>query len=64
MIKLKKWQYVLAGTVAALALWTFVGVGTSLFTTDGVFEYFAYISSYILVLCFWGLAVLDFNISE
>lgn len=64
MIKLKKWQYVLAGTVAALALWTFVGVGTSLFTTDGVFEYFTYISSYILVLCFWGLAVLEFNISE
>ena len=64
MIKLKKWQYVLFGTITALAMWTLVGVGTNLFTTDGVFEVFAYISSYILVLCFWGLAVFEFDISE
>ena len=64
MIKLKKWQYVLFGTIIALAMWTFVGVETNLFTTDGVFEGFTYISSYILILCFWGITVLEFDISE
>lgn len=64
MIKLKKWQYVLFGTITALAMWTFVGVETNLFTTDGVFEGFTYISSYILILCFWGITVLEFDISD
>lgn len=64
MIKLKDWRYVLIGTVMALGLWTFVSIGTHLFRTDGVFEFFTYFSSYILVICFWGLLILDFDITE
>ena len=50
MISLKKWPWVLIGTVVSLALWTWVGIGTNLFITDDLFQTFAYVSSYILVM--------------
>lgn len=64
MISIKKWPWVLAGTVLSLALWTFVSIGTHIFNTDGVFEYFTYFSSYILVIGFWGLVILKLDISQ
>lgn len=64
MISLKKWPWVLVGTIVSLALWTWVGIGTSLFVTDDVFETFAYISSYVLIIGFWGLFILKVDISE
>ena len=64
MISLKKWPWVLIGTVVSLALWTWVGIGTNLFITDDLFQTFAYVSSYILIIGFWGLFVLKLEISE
>lgn len=65
MISVKKWYWVLLGTVTALALWTFISVSTGIFkNNDGTFEYVPYIISYILVLGFWGFVALKIDISE
>lgn len=64
MISLKKWPWILGGTILSLALWTWVGIGTELFVAEDVFQTFAYISSYVLIIGFWGLFVLKLDISE
>lgn len=64
MIKFKKWPWILVGTVAALALWTFISVNTALFSNDGTFDYSQYYTSYVLVIGIWGLITVDFTISD
>lgn len=64
MISLKKWPWILFGSIASLALWTFISVNTGIFLVDDRFDYFVYLTSYVLVIGFWGLVVLDFKISE
>lgn len=65
MISVKKWPWVLFGTVLSLALWTFISVNTGMFENDeGVYQYAVYITSYVLVIGFWGLVVLRTDISE
>ncbi len=65
MIKLRKWPWILLGSIFSLALWTFISVNTELFrSSDDTFDYFLYITSYVLVIGFWGLVVADFDISE
>ena len=64
MISLKKWPWILFGSIASLALWTFISVNTGIFLVDDRFDYFVYLTSYVLVIGFWGLVVVDFKISE
>lgn len=64
MISLKKWPWILFGSIASLALWTFISVNTGIFLVDDSFDYFVYLTSYVLVIGFWGLVVVDFKISE
>lgn len=64
MISLKKWSWIVFGSIASLALWTFISVNTGIFQADDSFDYFIYLTSYILVIGFWGLVVIDFKISE
>lgn len=64
MISLKKWPWILFGSIASLALWTFISVNTGIFLVDDRFDYFVYLTSYVLVIGFWGLVVTDFKISE
>lgn len=64
MISIKKWPWILTGSVLSLALWTFISINTGMFEVDGVFEYSAYFVSYALVIGFWGLVVLKVDISD
>lgn len=64
MISVRKWPWVLLGTILSLALWTFVSIGTYIFNTEGVFEYFTYFTSYFLIIGFWGLCILKLEISD
>ncbi len=64
MISLRKWPWILFGSIASLALWTFISVNTGIFSVDDSFDYFLYFTSYILVIGFWGLIVVDFKISD
>ncbi len=64
MINFKKWPWILAGSVAALVLWTFISVNTQMFATDDGFDYFMYYTCYILVLGIWGLITIDFKLSD
>lgn len=64
MISLKKWPWILFGTVISIALWTFLSVNTGLFGVDEEFNYFLYITSYVLIVGIWALFVLKLNLSE
>lgn len=64
MISLKKWPWVLFGSVISMVLWTFISVNTGIFNIDEDFDYFMYITSYILVIGVWLLTVCDFKLSE
>ena len=63
MVSFKKWPWVAFGTVLSLALWTFVAVNTGMFETEDVFETGTYITSYILIIGFWGIVVLKTEVS-
>lgn len=64
MISIKKWPWVLLGTILSMALWTFISINTDVFESEDTFQYFTYLTSYILVIGFWGLVVLKLDISE
>ena len=64
MISMKKWPWVLLGSVLSLALWTFVSVNTGIFNNEDTFASFTYFSSYFLIIGFWALVVLKTEISE
>ncbi len=65
MISLKKWYWIVLGSVLSMALWTFISVNTGLFyAKEDSFDYFIYLTSYILVIGFWALVVADVKISD
>ncbi|MCC8160662.1 MAG: LTA synthase family protein [Oscillospiraceae bacterium] len=64
MVSLKKWPWIVFGSVLSMVLWTFISVNTSIFTDSDGFNYFLYITSYILVIGIWGLTIVDLKISD
>ena len=64
MISLRKWPWILTGSVLSLVLWTFISVNTGIFyDADDSFDLLLYLTSYALVIGFWGLVIADFKIS-
>ncbi len=64
MVSLKKWPWIVLGSILSLALWTFISVNTGLFyAKEDSFDYFIYLTSYVLVIGFWALVVADVKIS-
>lgn len=62
MIRLAKAPRVIFASVLALAMWTFISANTSIFVTDGEFDYFQYILSYVISVGAWAVIALEFNI--
>lgn len=64
MYTFKKWTWVLFASILSIVLWTMVSVNTGLFLSNNQFEYFWYLSSYVMIIGIWVLIALKVNVSE
>lgn len=64
MVSIKKWYWIVLGSVFAIALWTFISVNTHIFISDDGFDYFLYYTSYILAVGVWVLTAVEFKLSD
>lgn len=64
MISFNKWPRILFASILAVALWTFISVNTDIFVTDDKFDYFLYLTSYVLVVGVWALIAVKVKLSD